>query len=498
MDIEKIADLLRYSLDEPMLFNSGLFFFIFTFFLAGYSFLYKHKKARILYILFFSIYFYYKSSGAYVLILCGTVLIDYYISLKLHQISNNIKRKLFLIASILLNVGFLIYFKYTNFLIENINFLAGLEFQKVDIFLPIGVSFYTFQSLSYIIDVYKRELEPVRNFYDFAFYMTFFPHLVAGPIVRAKFFLPQIYQELYIDCKRVSDGLFLIMRGLLKKAVIADYISQYNDFVFSNIGGYSNPELMLAMYAYAVQIYCDFSGYSDMALGIARLMGYELGDNFNSPYSSISLSDFWRRWHISLSSWLRDYIYIPLGGNKKGKIRQDFNLFFTMLIAGFWHGPSWSFVIWGCLHGMGLFLDKSVSKLWPSKVKEHWAFRMGAVVLTFHAVAFLWLLFRIQNISDAWLAAQKSFAGMVEIIVSLITRVDLPIIFQFLDHRMFIIICVMVVLLIAQVKPRHEEALTERFLRLPLILKGVLFVALIQWILNVQSAEVKPFIYFQF
>jgi D-alanyl-lipoteichoic acid acyltransferase DltB (MBOAT superfamily) len=391
-----------------------------------------------------------------------------------------------------------LYFKYTNFFIENIGYLAGWEVQKLDIFLPIGVSFYTFQSLSYIIDVYKRELEPAKNFYDFAFYMTFFPHLVAGPIVRAKFFLPQIYQELYIDRKRVSGGLFLIMRGLLKKAVIADYISQYNDFVFGNIGGYSNPEVMLAMYAYAVQIYCDFSGYSDMAIGIARLMGYELGDNFNAPYSSVSLSDFWRRWHISLSSWLRDYIYIPLGGNKKGKIRQDFNLFFTMLVAGFWHGPSWSFVIWGCLHGVGLFIDKTISKLWPSKVKEHWFFRMGAVFITFHAVAFLWLLFRIQNISEAWLAAQKSFAGLAELGSGIFAIQQQSLLFQFLNHRLLIIICVVAVLMVTQLKPRHEDALAERFIRLPLIIKGVLFIALIQWILNIQSAEVKPFIYFQF
>ena len=498
MDIAKIWDLLKYSPEEPMLFNSGLFFFLFTLFLAGYSFLYKHTKARILYILIFSLYFYYKSSGAYVLILCGTVLADYYISLKLHQIKDALKRKLFLIASILLNVGFLLYFKYTNFFIENIGYLAGWQVQKLDIFLPIGVSFYTFQSLSYIIDVYKRELEPAKSFYDFAFYMTFFPHLVAGPIVRAKFFLPQIYQEFYIDRKRVSDGLFLIMRGLLKKAVIADYISQYNDFVFGNIGGYSNPEVMLAMYAYAVQIYCDFSGYSDMAIGIARLMGYELGDNFNAPYSSISLSDFWRRWHMSLSSWLRDYIYIPLGGNKKGKLRQDFNLLFTMLVAGFWHGPSWSFVIWGCLHGFGLFIDKTVSKLWPTKVKKHWAFRAGATLLTFHAVAFLWLLFRIQNISEAWLATQKSFAGIVELGRGLFMTQQQHLIFQFLEHRQIIIICVLPVLIITQIRPRHEAFLTERFMRLPLIIKGVLFIALIQWILNIQSAEVKPFIYFQF
>ncbi|MFN5317203.1 MAG: MBOAT family O-acyltransferase [Bacteroidia bacterium] len=498
MDIAKIGDLLKYSPEEPMLFNSGLFFFLFTLFLAGYSFLYKHKKARILYILIFSLYFYYKSSGAYVLILCGTVLTDYYISLKLHQIKDALKRKLFLIASILLNVGFLLYFKYTNFFIENIGFLTGWELQNLDIFLPIGVSFYTFQSLSYIIDVYKRELEPAKNFYDFAFYMTFFPHLVAGPIVRAKFFLPQIDQELYIDRKRVSDGLFLILRGLLKKAVIADYISQYNDFIFGNIGGYSNPEVMLAMYAYAVQIYCDFSGYSDMAIGIARIMGYELGDNFNAPYSSISLSDFWRRWHMSLSSWLRDYIYIPLGGNKKGKLRQDFNLFFTMLVAGFWHGPSWSFVIWGCLHGLGLFIDKSVSKIWPSKVKAHWAFKVGATLLTFHVVAFLWLLFRIQSISEAWLAAKKSFFGIGEMIQSVFTAKYRDLIFQFLDHRLLIIFSIILVLTITQIKHHHEERLFDRFMRLPLLVKGLLFIALIQWILNIQSAEVKPFIYFQF
>ena len=201
---------------------------------------------------------------------------------------------------------------------------------------------------------------------------------------------------------------------------------------------------------------------------------------------------------MSLSSWLRDYIYILLGGNKKGKLRQDFNLFFTMLVAGFWHGPSWSFVIWGCLHGLGLFIDKSVSKIWPSKVKAHWAFKVGATLLTFHVVAFLWLLFRIQSISEALLAAKKSFFGIGEMIQSVFTAKYRDLIFQFLDHRLLIIFSIILVLTITQIKHHHEERLFDRFMRLPLLVKGLLFIALIQWILNIQSAEVKPFIYFQF
>ena len=269
------------------------------------------------------------------------------------------QRKLWVLVSLVINLGLLCYFKYANFLGDAFASLVGGTFHHYDIFLPVGISFFTFQSLSYTIDVYRKDITPLTNLLDYAFYVSFFPQLVAGPIVRARDFIPQIRRPLFVSHEMFGRGIFLIASGLFKKAIISDYISvNFVERIFDNPTLYSGVENLMGVYGYALQIYCDFSGYSDMAIGIALLLGFHFNKNFDSPYKSASITEFWRRWHISLSSWLKDYLYISLGGNRKGKIRQYANLIITMFLGGLWHGASWNFVVWGLFHGVALAAHK--------------------------------------------------------------------------------------------------------------------------------------------
>jgi D-alanyl-lipoteichoic acid acyltransferase DltB (MBOAT superfamily) len=286
-------------------------------------------------------------------------------------------------------------------LIGNYNSIFDGHVAFHDILLPVGISFYTFQSMSYIIDIYRRELKPTNNILDYMFFVSFFPQLVAGPIVRASEFIPQIYKRLNLTREDVNAALFLIIGGLIKKTVISDYISlNFVDRVFDAPNSYTAFENLMASYGYTIQIYCDFSGYSDMAIGIALLMGFRLSVNFRTPYQSASITEFWKRWHISLSTWLRDYLYISLGGNRKGKLRMYFNLFLTMLLGGLWHGASWKFVIWGVLHGTALVVErffKDYIKLPKNKIT--WII---SIILTFHFVVFCWIFFRAKDFTTAF------------------------------------------------------------------------------------------------
>ena len=315
--LNNLAELFVYKEDSPLIFSSGQFLLLFIVFLTIYNLIYKHKTAVSLYIVAFSLFFYYKSSGIYLWILVMTTALSYYFGKRLSEAKTETKRKLWLISGVVLPLLDLAYYKYTNFLIFNLSQIIGENFAFHEIFLPIGISFYTFQSLSYIIDVYRKNVEPAKNILDFAFYLTFFPQLVAGPIVKANLFLPQLEKTPEVNMNQAYTGLWMIILGLFKKAVIADYIAQYNDLIFAAPQNYNGFENLMAVYGYALQIFCDFSGYSDMAIGIGKIMGYDLGVNFLSPYKSVNVTEFWRRWHISLSSWLREYLYIPLGGNRE-------------------------------------------------------------------------------------------------------------------------------------------------------------------------------------
>ncbi|WP_363321544.1 MBOAT family O-acyltransferase [Plebeiibacterium sediminum] len=324
-------------------------------------------------------------------------------------------KRLLLITSLIINLGLLSYFKYSYFFadviakvsgqdVNVINYLAlitnaafGTHFSIDKIILPVGISFFTFQTISYSIDVYRDRIKPVKNIIDFGFYVSFFPQLVAGPIVRAWEFIPQLHKKYCLSEKWFWSATWLIIGGLFKKIVISDYLSiNFVDRIFDAPMMYSGVELLFGAYAYAMQIYCDFSGYTDIAIGVALILGFRLPENFNRPYMATSVTSFWRRWHISLSSWLRDYLYIPLGGNRRGKFRQGINLFVTMLLGGLWHGAGWLFILWGGLHGLALLIEKyTISSLKHFKLKIP---KFIGFLLTFHFIVFTWIIFRSPDI----------------------------------------------------------------------------------------------------
>lgn len=359
IDPTRLRDVFVYDPQAPMIFSTGIFLWLFAAFILVYLLLRRRTTARLLFVTLFSYYFYYKSSGTYFFLLAVVTVSDFLIARFMSRATVRWQRKTWVVLSLCINLGLLCYFKYANFLGDLFASLTGGTFTAMDIFLPVGISFFTFQSLSYTIDVYRKEITPLTNLLDYAFYVSFFPQLVAGPIVRARDFIPQIRRPLYVSREMFGRGIFLIVSGLFKKAIISDYISvNFVERIFDNPTLYSGVENLMGVYGYALQIYCDFSSYSDMAIGIVLLLGFHFNMNFDSPYKSASITEFWRRWHISLSSWLRDYLYISLGGNRKGKIRQYANLIVTMFLGGLWHGASWNFVFWRVLHGVALALHK--------------------------------------------------------------------------------------------------------------------------------------------
>src|ERR1019366_3533822 len=359
LDSDKLIQQLTYNAKEPLLFNSGFFLFFFCIFLLGYQFLYKRKLLRVAYFTIFSLYFFYKACGFYFGFILLSAVVDFNLANWIYAAENLKRKKAILVLSIIVNLGLLFYFKYTNFFIEIINDFQLGKIKPLNLILPIGISFYTFENLSYTIDVYRGKFKPVESFLDYCFFLTFFPKLVMGPIVRASDFIPQIRKDIFISKEDLAKGLYLIIGGLFKKVVISDFIYvNFVQYIFDDPSRHSGIECLLGVYGYAMVIYCDFSGYSDMAIGMARWMGFTINENFDSPYQSSSITEFWRRWHISLSSWLKDYLYISLGGNRVGKFRQYINLMITMLLGGLWHGASFNFIVWGGMHGLALALDK--------------------------------------------------------------------------------------------------------------------------------------------
>jgi alginate O-acetyltransferase complex protein AlgI len=341
-----------------------------------------------------------------------TSLVDFWVGAALGRMENERTRKILLVVSLTANLGVLGFFKYTNFLLGNVHWafgLFGLHTMPLhyDILLPVGVSFFTFQSMSYTIDVYRRHIPASRSARDFLLFVAFFPQLVAGPIVRAADFLPQLRRRVRASIPEIESGLAQFGLGAVKKIVISDQISPHVDMIFAAPGSYDAVTLIVGVLGYAVQIYCDFSGYSDMAIGCARIMGFHFIENFQMPYSSVNITEFWRRWHISLSTWFRDYVYIPLGGNRKGTERTYVNLMITMLLCGLWHGASWNFVFWGGLHGLGL----AIHRLWKTKrpvaegKKSPLIRHSGNAVarlLTLGVVLIGWIFFREQSWPMAW------------------------------------------------------------------------------------------------
>lgn len=482
-----IGRMLTYDPSGPMLFYSGTFWALFLVFMPVYGMLRRRFWQMVVFVVAFSFFFYYKSSGIFVCLLGATSAVDWLLSKAIARPGASRRvRRLCVAASLLTSLGILAYFKYANFFLWNINAMVGSNFQPLDLVLPVGISFYTFQSVSYIIDVYKGRVAPTATWLEYAFFLSFFPALVAGPIVRADYFLPQIRENRHATRSEVYTGLWLIILGVVKKAIIADYIAQYNDLIFQTPGGYSGFETLMGIIGYTMQIYCDFSGYSDMAIGIALIMGFKLAKNFDFPYKARNLTDFWRRWHISLSTWLRDYIYIPLGGNRKGTARTYLNNFATMLIGGLWHGAAWKFVFWGAMHGAGLAVHKA-SKPVLGRIGDFWPVRAASWLVTMTFVALLWVFFRADSWADSWTVVSSVFRDF--------SAAYIP---AFAAARSLWLILMLVIVVSHCLPTRFWESAQAWFVRSPWIVKLLIFIVVVQLVIELRTESVSPFIYFQF
>lgn len=376
--------------------------FIAIFFMAYF---WVRGRRRLIFILGASYFFYGWWDWRFLGMLWFTTLVNYAIGILIEEGSDKARRRL-VISSVIINLGVLGYFKYCNFFISSIRALLnimGVEsgLDLLDVVLPIGISFYTFMSMGYTIDVYRRLMPAERSLLNFSVFVSFFPHLVAGPILRPDHFLPQLRKEPVIESEKILVGLCWIVLGFVKKVVIADSLVVYVDRVFANPDANGGLGLLIGMVFYAFQIYCDFSGYSDIAYGIAKIMGYDLGRNFRRPYLACNFSDFWRRWHISLSQWLRDYLYIPLGGNRGGVLGHCRNLMVTMLLGGLWHGANWTFIIWGGIHGLYLVIQRLLPPSAFNCENAGWLRRGVQIVFVFFAVCVSWVFFRSKDMATA-------------------------------------------------------------------------------------------------
>ena len=548
-----LLDLLRYDPQAPLLFVDLFFWGFFAVALLGLAFLQRKMAMRNVYLFAISLFFYYKVSGLFLLLLVFSTVSDYLIGHAMHRTDTTWKRKMWLFASVFVNLGLLFYFKYAYFLADFFSDAFGLlwepkpymaiwsnatfgsDFVETAIILPVGISFYTFQCLSYTIDLYRKKIKPVNRVLDFGFFVSFFPQLVAGPIVRASEFLPQLYKETKLTKAAFGLGLFWILNGLIKKMVLADYVaSNFADRVFAQPTLYSGLECIMALFAYSLQVYADFSGYTDVAIGVAMLMGFTLTKNFNSPYKATSVSDYWRRWHISLSSWLRDYLYIPLGGNREGSLatyvliflaavvlsimsdtwlvpvgmalllvtvyalarwvtafRQwlntNINIMLTMLLGGWWHGASWNFVTWGGLNGLGLVGYKLWKQIRPWTPQSNVFARVWAIAITLTFITFTRAWFRapgwdeaISILTRSWTAFDASLTGDIL-------------------HGFWKPLAVMLVgYLIHWIPETMKHSYRQRFAHAPWYVQWSLAFGAMLFVFQSMSAGSQPFIYFQF
>jgi len=502
--VEKLKLFLIYEQGKPMVFTDLDFWLFFFVFLLFYSFTYKNRKLKNATLLIFSLFFYYKSSGWAILLLLSVITQDFYVAKWIDRAIDQGYKKALITLSVCSNLLLLGYFKYAYLLVDGLNSMFGIAIEKknwlVDIIpakdllhldsgnilLPVGISFFIFHSLSYTIDVYRGIVKPLKNWSDYALFVSFFPELVAGPIVRARDFVDQLFLPYHVGKQMFGKGVSLILAGLAKKIILSDIIStQLVDRVFDSPQLASGPEAWFAFYGYGLQIFCDFSGYTDIAIGLALVLGFHLKPNFDQPYKALSITDFWRRWHISLSVWLRDYLYIPLGGNRIGNVRTYFNLLITMLLGGLWHGASFKFLLWGGLHGVAL----AVHKFWQTGYGRFSFVIPNAIswLLTFHFVLLCWLPFRAESVESAILLSNK-----------LLISWNFALLPEIFDQYKLSLILLAVGFGTHFLPDFIKLGYTDWFEKIPVWFLGVIVVGSVFFIYQFKAAESQPFIYFQF
>lgn len=490
-DFDRIESVLRYDSNNPLLFNTGLFLLLFMAFLLLYRLLRFSPTLKKIFVILFSLYFYYKSSAECCFILLGVCISDYVLGLILGNSHRKSVRTGIVTLNVVINVGMLVYFKYFNLLYSTIANFSSRDFDALDIILPAGISFFTFRSISYIVDIYRGDMKPATNFLNYVFFLTFFPPILAGPVVRARDMMDQIEESPVATRRMVSAGLFMIMAGLIKKVIVADYISgNFVDRVFDNPSMYSGFENLMGIYGFTIQLYCDFSGYSDMAIGIALLLGYKLKMNFDAPFKSQSPTEYWRRWHISLSSWLRDYLYIPMGGNRCSKARAHMNVFNTMLIGGLWHGASWMYVIWGAWNGGLLVAHKMIRSVTP-RVKEEnrrkWWRVATNVFITFNLIAVGMMFFRARSLEQVG-----------DMVHQIVYNFHLSVAPQFLEGYILIVLAMALGYFMHFSPKKWSEQLEEKYHAQSGLVQAVVLALVLLLIIQVRQSDIVPFIYLQY
>lgn len=488
-----------------MLFNS-LHFLIFFVVVTTAYFAIPHRRRWFL-LLAASCYFYMAFVPVYILILGFTIVVDYFAGIFIESSQGKRKRG-FLIASLIANIGVLAIFKYYNFLNDNLSLLLhGAGYQNpapyLSILLPIGLSFHTFQAMSYTIEVYRGKQKAERHFGIYSLYVMFYPQLVAGPIERPQNLLPQFYEKHHFDYRNATDGLKLMVWGLFKKVVIADRLAMVVDNVYNNPREHTGLSFIVATVFFSFQIFCDFSGYSDMAIGAARIMGFKLMKNFDRPYHAKSVGEFWRRWHISLSTWFRDYLYLPLGGNRAPVPRRYLNLFIVFLVSGLWHGANWTYVIWGALHGFYMIfalMTKNIRRFLAGYVglnKLPLFYNFLQIPVTFTLITFAWVFFRANTVSDAFYILQKSIAGLPAEISDLYHRLPLDLDLGLSKSELLIAVAAIVGMELIHAL-QHRYQLGDWLKSQPLFVRWSIYYAAVFIILFFGIYENRPFIYFQF
>lgn len=548
-----------FSLDvgdaTTLVFTKLDFWMFFLLAMIVFSFLHKNKLVRSIYLTAISLFFFYKTSGLYVLLLGLSITVNYFMGRKIFIAPSDLRRKWIIAFSAIFNLLILGYFKYAYFFADSFNEMFGTDFELVnhfaqfgnnvfgansfvlDIALPVGVSFFTFQNISYVVDIYRKEIKPVKNFFDYTFFVTFFPQLIMGPIVRARDFIPQISQPYSLTKDEFSWSVIQIVKGLVKKIVIADFlVVHFIDIIVQSPGAYPGFVSVLAMWAYSLHIYADFSGYTDIAIGLSRLMGFKLKPNFNSPYKATSVADFWRRWHKSLGSWLRDYLYIPLGGNRGGTIgsyiaivviftflifitqwyellyvyggltviyvigvftikdfkrfvHRDLNLLITMVVGGLWHGASENFVIWGAMNGAALIIYKYWKQISFYENKKNIAVHFWKIFITFNFITLTRIWFKLDEdgmplvmLDQIW----NHFNFTWDVFVTILTTYQA-------------VFWIMLVGFIIHWLPDNLKSLYENlFKRMPLIVQAICVALIVFLLYQSISGEAPPFVYLSF
>ncbi len=553
--MDRIYHIFSFNELKPLIFTQLDFWLFFIFVMLVFSFLHKKLLTRSIFLSVVSIFFYYKTSGIYVTLLIVSLFANYFLGNGIEKAKTNSSRNIQLTSAILFNLLTLGYFKYAYFFTESFNKMFHTKFEVVNqlsvwangfagdgtfvekIILPVGVSFFTFQSISYVVDIYRKDIEPVKNFFEYSFFVTFFPQLVAGPIVRAKDFIPQIRKPFTLSNEQFSWALILITKGLFKKIILADYIAvHFIDKIADAPQAYPGFVSILAMWGYSLQIYADFSGYTDIAIGLSCLMGFVLLPNFNSPYKAISVADFWRRWHKSLGSWFRDYLYIPLGGNKTGGlatyiasliififllfitqwyeliyvygglmtlyfivwfyfpfyknfIHRDLNLLITMVVGGLWHGASENFVIWGTMNGIALIVYNYWKKISPYENSTTLIVRFWRIFITFQFITFTRIWFRLEDSSEP-LAMINHIWNHLDLKWDIVKLV-----FQTYSSVFWIITLGYFLHWMPQ---SWKDKGQDCFTKMNLGLKSIIIVICVFLMYQAISDTFKPFVYFQF